>query len=51
MKSLLYIAGLYVISPFILFMYGVGKHGSNKLLKNIGRCRCGVCEQYAEPIH
>ena len=51
MRSLLYIVGLYVMTPFLVVVAGAGKKGATKLLKNIGKCRCRVCEQYAEPIH
>ena len=51
MRSLLYIAGLYIMTPFLVVIVVASKKGADKLLNNIGRCRCRVCEQYAEPIH
>ena len=51
MNTLLYLTSVYVLAPVVYVLYGSTKHYGNKLIKNISRCKCRVCEQYKDPIH
>ena len=51
MKVLLYMVGSYIIAPIACLAYGSTIVVGKKLIKDIGRCKCGVCRQYKDPIH
>ena len=51
MKVLFYIAGVYVITPIACLIYGTTVIAGKKFIKDISRCKCGVCRQFKDPIH
>ena len=58
MNTILYITGIYLLAPVGCFIYGATSYitrqaylKTKKSIGELGRCKCGVCRQFKDPIH